>query len=65
MKRFTFLLLVLTWLHPLQAQENGIDQSSDLLIVPEGDKFLRWYGYAGRSYFVQVSDPNDHLRKWT
>ena len=64
MKRFTCLLLFLSWLHPLQAQENGIDQSSDLLIVPEGDKFLRWYGYAGRSYFVQVSDPNDHLRKW-
>ena len=27
--------------------------------------FLRWYGHDGRTYFVQVSDPNDHLRKWT
>jgi hypothetical protein len=26
--------------------------------------FLRWYGHAGRTYFVQISDPNDHLRKW-
>jgi len=29
------------------------------------NKFLRWYGHAGRTYFIQVSDPNDHLRKWT
>jgi hypothetical protein len=26
--------------------------------------FLRWHGHAYRTYFVQISDPNDHLRKW-
>lgn len=29
------------------------------------DKFLRWHGHAGRTYFVQISDPNDHLKSWT
>jgi hypothetical protein len=45
---------------PLQAQE----QNSEIIQVSP-DKFLRWHGHAGRTYFVQVSDPNDHLRKWT
>ncbi|MCB1133835.1 MAG: hypothetical protein KDN05_22140, partial [Verrucomicrobiae bacterium] len=44
---------------PLQAAE----QNSE--VIPVGpDKFLRWYGHANRTYFVQISDPNDHLRKW-
>jgi hypothetical protein len=44
---------------PLVAQ----DQNSEL--IPVGaDKFLRWYGHADRTYFVQISDPNAHLRKW-
>lgn len=45
---------------PLQAQE----QNSEIIQVSP-DKFLRWHGHAGRTYFVQVSDPNDHLRNWT
>ena len=45
---------------PLAAQE----QNSEVLTVG-ADKFLRWYGHEGRTYFIQVSDPNDHLRKWT
>lgn len=40
------------------------DQNSELITVGS-DKFLRWYGHADRTYFIQVSDPNDHLRKWT
>jgi hypothetical protein len=47
------------------AQQNGIDQTSDLLTVPAGDKFLRWYGHTGRSYFIQVSDANNPLGKWS
>ena len=45
---------------PVVAQE----QNSEVLTVG-ADKFLRWYGREGRTYFIQVSDPNDHLRKWT
>jgi hypothetical protein len=51
-------LLVAT--HPLAAQ----GQNSELITVG-ADKFLRWHGQADRTYFIQVSDPNDHLRKWT
>ncbi len=46
------------------AQQNGIDQDSEIIIVPGGENILRWHGHAGRSYFVQVSDTNDPLRKW-
>jgi len=49
---------------PLSAQGNGIEQESELVSVGS-NKFLRWYGHAGRTYFMQVSDPNDHLNKWT
>jgi hypothetical protein len=48
----------------LSAQGNGIEQASDLVTVGT-DKFLRWYGHDGRTYFIQVSDPNDHLKRWT
>lgn len=64
MKHLLFLLLLLSGISTLHAQENGIDQSSDILTVPTGEKFFRWYGYAGRSYFVQVSDASDPLGKW-
>lgn len=44
---------------PLAAQ----DQNSE--VIPVGpDKFLRWFGHAGRTYFVQISDPNEPLRRW-
>lgn len=39
-------------------------QDSEIITVGS-DKFLRWQGRAGRTYFIQVSDPNDHLSKWT
>ena len=65
MRRLAFLLLFVSWIQPLPAQENGIDQSLEFYSFPEGGKLIVWYGYVGRSYFVQVSDPNDPLRKWT
>ncbi|RPJ34299.1 MAG: hypothetical protein EHM17_07110 [Verrucomicrobiaceae bacterium] len=40
------------------------EQNSEIIQVSP-DMFLRWYGHDDRTYFVQVSDPNDHLRKWT
>lgn len=53
------LAAILTAISPLAAQ----DQNSEVIQVSP-DMFLRWYGHAGRTYFVQISDPNDHLRKW-
>lgn len=44
---------------PALAQE----QNSEIIRV-DPDMFLRWYAHDGRTYFVQISDPNDHLRKW-
>lgn len=48
----------------LSAQGNGIEQTSELVTVGP-DKFLRWYGHADRTFFIQVSDPNEHLNRWT
>jgi hypothetical protein len=45
---------------PLLADDQNLE-----LITVGSDKVLRWYGHADRTYFIQVSDPNDHLRKWT
>jgi hypothetical protein len=49
---------------PLARAQNGIEQPSEFLTNPDGVKFIRWQGKAGRTYFVQVSDPADHLNKW-
>jgi len=62
MKPFQFSLVLaamLAAISPLAAQE----QNSEVIQVSP-DMFLRWYGHSGRTYFVQISDPNDHLRKW-
>ena len=62
-----FLILIISLfcaVPPLSAQGNGIEQASELVSVGP-DKFLRWYGHADRTYFIQVSDPNDHLKRWT
>lgn len=45
---------------PLHADEHELE-----VVTVGNDKFLRWHGQADRTYFIQVSDPNDHLRKWT
>ena len=42
----------------------GIDQDLECLKNENGIPFLRWWGVAGRSYFIQVSDPADPLRRW-
>ena len=62
---FLFLLLLLLFATPpTHAQPPGFAQTSDLYIVPAGGKFLRWYGHAGRSYFIQISDTDNPLGKW-
>lgn len=45
---------------PLHADEHDLE-----VLTVGNDKFLRWHGQADRTYFIQVSDPNDHLSKWT
>ncbi len=61
MRRILILAIYLiSAFSPVSAQ---IEQASDLVTVA-GDKFLCWFGHAGRTYFIQVSDPNDHLSKW-
>ena len=48
----------------INAQTAGSDQDTEFLTPSTGGKFLRWYGYSGRSYFLQLSDPVDHLNQW-
>jgi Bacterial TSP3 repeat len=65
MRLFLILIFSLYCAIPqLSAQGNGIEQTSELVTVGP-DKFLRWYGHDERTYFIQVSDPNDHLKRWT
>ena len=65
MRLFLILIFSLFGAIPqLSAQGNGIEQASELVTVGP-DKFLRWYGHDERTYFIQVSDPNDHLKRWT
>lgn len=59
------LLVALIPSASITAQNNGIPQSSEFLIIPTGDKFPRWHGHAGRSYFIQVSDAENPLETWS
>ena len=43
----------------------GFDESLEFVSPPTGKKFIRWHGVPGWTYFVQVSDPADHLKTWT
>jgi hypothetical protein len=46
------------------AEPPGIDQSLEFVTSPTGVKFIRWHGKPGRTYFIMVSDPADHLKVW-
>lgn len=46
------------------AEPPGIDQSLELVTPPTGAKFIRWHGKLGRTYFIMVSNPADHLKSW-
>ena len=56
--------LILLCIASVSAEPPGIDQSLEFVTPPTGAKFIRWHGQLGRSYFVQVSDPADHLNAW-
>lgn len=58
------LAAVLLFAPPAAAQTGLFEQPSELLRTGAGDMYLRFYGYAGRTYFIQVSDPNDPLVTW-
>ena len=64
MNRLALMLLFLAGITSLPAQQNGIEQDLELIAYPTGEKVIYWYGHVGRSYFLQVSDPTDHLKKW-
>lgn len=59
MKRF-ILCLFLICLTPITGQE----QTSDIVKAPTGETLFRWFGHAGRSYFLQQTDPYDPLQSW-
>ena len=48
----------------VSAEPPGIDQSLEFVVPPSGVSFVQWYGKPGRSYFVQVSVPANHLTTW-
>ena len=50
---------------PLTAQQTGGDQELELVRPPTGGTFIQWEAKAGRTYFIQVSDPAEPLRKWS
>ena len=64
MNRLALMLLFLAGITSLPAQQNGIEQDLELVTCPNGEKVIVWYGHLGRSYFVQVSDPANHLNTW-
>jgi hypothetical protein len=39
-------------------------QDSEIVIMPDGKTLLQWHAKEGRTYFIQGSDPNDHLGTW-
>lgn len=64
MKSLLLFLLLLVLAPPLPAQQPGVDQNSELLTVPPEDKFLRWHGHPGRTYFLQISIGSNPLVEW-
>ncbi len=38
--------------------------ASSIAFNAAGKRFLRWQGKVSLHYFIQISDSDDHLRKW-
>ena len=62
--RLQHIFLLMSCTAFASAEPPGIDQSLEFVIPPTGAKFIRWHGKPGRTYFIQVSDPADHLKTW-
>ena len=58
------ILLFLVCIALASAEPPGIEQSMEFVTPPAGCMFIRWHGKPGRSYFIQVSDPANHLNTW-
>ena len=56
------LLSVMVPTQPGIAQQMA--QDAEVVIMPTGQAMLRWQAKEGRTYFIQGSDPNDHLGTW-
>ncbi|MCU0777370.1 MAG: hypothetical protein MUF86_06845 [Akkermansiaceae bacterium] len=39
-------------------------QDVEVAIMPTGEAILQWFAKDGRTYFIQASDPNNHLGTW-
>lgn len=63
MKLPIFLSLFVSGVALIHAQQIGIEQDLSIVPMPAGN-LIAWYGHVGRSYFIQISDPTDHLKKW-
>ena len=59
-----FSLLLTIGIPATHAQPPPPGENPNHLITLPSGKFFRWYGYAGRTYFVQISDSNNPLGKW-
>ncbi len=64
MKNLLLRALLLAPVLQLSAQSPGVDQGSELLIVPPDDKLLCWEGHPGRTYFIQISIGSEPLVEW-
>lgn len=66
MKRAAFLMAgAFALLSAVGLVEASADpEKTEVIIVPAGDKFLRWDGQVDRTYFIQASDPNFPLKEW-
>lgn len=62
-----FLLILVSGFSslPANAQTTGLNEDSRLVTLSTGEKVLEWYGKLGRTYFIQVSDTNTPLQKWS
>lgn len=58
------LLILVSGLSNLSAQPGLQNEGSRIVTLPSGERVFEWYGKLGRAYFIQVSDPSDHLNKW-
>lgn len=61
---FILLLGFLGAVVPVRAQEPPA-QDCEIVALPSGGRIVRWLGYPGRTYFMQVSSQAEPLANWT
>lgn len=58
------IILWVAFATALSGMPNGVAQDFECVTNEDGTLFLRWYGIAGRSYFIQAADSADPLHHW-